>query len=132
MCLSFILYPFSFRKDVPEKNLMRSLSKSFVLLVVLCVAASSLFAQRSRQKIEIEKPSNYSAPLLSSSSELESILASAARETLGANPGSRGSVRHDRRRMTEAKHERQEGDVQGPKDRRDPGRQAVMGILARE
>ena len=66
---------------------MRSLSKSFVLLAVFCVAASSLFAQRSRQKIEIEKPSNYTAPVLSSSPELESILASAVHETLGANPG---------------------------------------------
>ncbi|MEP7214322.1 MAG: serine hydrolase [Acidobacteriota bacterium] len=66
---------------------MRSLTKSFVLLVVLCLAASSLFAQRSRQKIEIEKPANYSAPLLSMSPQLESILASAVRETLAADPG---------------------------------------------
>lgn len=64
---------------------MSPMIRSIVSVVVLCLTANVLSAQKTKHGGEIEKPANYPAPTLIASPELEAALTSAVRETLAAN-----------------------------------------------
>jgi len=61
------------------------LSMRFVLsLLLVCLFAGYLTAQKSVKTVEIVSPKTYKAPVISNSSELQTILSAAVSETLSA------------------------------------------------